>query len=97
MVFAFQNATVSELYNEDEDAKDFEAGAEVKTKNSESESANLRGLNRSEELSEPMLDSNIETSMVTVSGVQTEVRIIDKSKRAYDISVDAHRALEVVL
>jgi len=37
--------------------------------------------------------------MVTIHGTEitTEVRIIDKSKRAYDISIDAHRALEVVL
>lgn len=53
-------------------------------------------MNRSEELTDSLLESNMETSQVYIHGanIQQDIRIIDKSKRAYDISLDATRRLE---
>lgn len=64
-ILAFQNPSVSELYNDDQDAHDFDPSGQRQNK---PKKQNLGGLNRSEELNEPILESNMETSMVQIHG-----------------------------
>jgi len=91
----FENATLSSLYDDDEDAGDF-APSKPKEKK-----LNYRPANRStDDMSESLMsESQMETSQVMIHGtdIQTEVRIIDKSKRAYDISLESTKALEKAL
>lgn len=59
---------------------------------------NLKDYDRN--MSESLIsESSMEVSSVMIHGtaIQTEVRIIDKSKRAFDISVESTKALELVL
>jgi hypothetical protein len=59
----------------------------------------LGDLDRQKDLNEPLTDKNIEVSMVMIHGTneKQEVKIVDKSKRAYDISLESTKALEEVL
>lgn len=91
-------AAISELYNEDNDANDFSANGQINTKIIK---GNLANLNRDEDMSQPLIESNseIETTVKVIHGTNqlNEVKIIDKTKRAYDISIDATRSLETAL
>lgn len=60
----------------------------------------LKNLNRQNELSQGLLsESKMEISEIMVHGqnYETQIKIVDKSKRAFDISVESTRALELAL
>lgn len=76
--------SVSEIY-EDE-------AVELSPKKTKKQKGPLGSLKTSRELSEHLIEEDdMETSTVMIHGtnIETEVRIIDKSKRAYDWSIES--------
>lgn len=96
-VMDFMNANISGLY-EDEDSGEFST-ERVQSKEG-SKKGTLKNMDRSNSLSESLVsESSMEVDTVMIHGknISTEVKIIDKSKRAYDISIESTKALEKAL
>ena len=91
------------LYNSDDEDDQVFHSKSIRTLSSGSlgeRNGPLKNLNRTNELSQGLLsESKMENSEIMIHGqsYETQVKIVDKSKRAFDISVESTRALELAL
>lgn len=89
-----ESVVISALYNSDDEDSGIATQVSAKTKGM------LSGLSRKEGLSDALLsESKMSEVSIMQHGAHTSrhVKIIDKSKRAYDCSIESTRALEIAV
>lgn len=99
---SFQNSqTISALYNSDDDeSNEFQSKPLQQAISALKPKSDLIKLERQDELSDALLsESKMEESESLLVGKMStnSYKIIDKSKRAFDTSVESTRALELAL